>query len=136
MSLNDPMADLLNRIRNGAQALMETVEVPHSRMKEQLCRVLVREGFLGGVAVEGTGAAKRLRIRLKYDKPAGLDRQPVIRGVRRVSRPGCRRYARAGELRSVRSGTGVAVLTTSRGLMTDREARRQRLGGEVICHVW
>ncbi len=136
MSLNDPLADLLTRIRNGLHARLDAVDVPYSRMKEKLCRVLVREGFLAGVAVEGDPPRRLLRVGLKYDRPAGPDRQPVIRGLRRVSKPGCRRYVAEDALRRVRSGTGVAILTTSQGLMTDREARRRRVGGEVICHVW
>ncbi len=135
MSLNDPIADLLNRIRNGCAAGLPSVEVPHSRLKEQICEVLRREGFLAAVAIEPRGARRILHITLKYHG-SGPNRTPVIRGLRRFSTPGCRRYASVDKLRSVRSGTGIAVVTTSAGLMTDREARRRRIGGEVICHVW
>lgn len=135
MSLNDPIADLLNRIRNACAAGLPSVDAPHSRLKEQICDVLTREGFLAGYAIETRGGRRMLHIALKYDG-AGPNRAPVIRGLRRISTPGCRRYASVVKLRSVRSGTGIAVITTSAGLMTDREARRRRLGGEVICHVW
>ncbi|MCX7819723.1 MAG: 30S ribosomal protein S8 [Kiritimatiellae bacterium] len=135
MSLNDPIADLLNRIRTACAAGLPSVDAPHSRLKEQICRVLKQEGFVADYAVEPRGARRMLHIALKYHG-SGPNRVPVIRGLRRVSSPGCRRYAAVDELRPVRSGTGIAVITTSAGLMTDREARRRRLGGEVICQVW
>lgn len=135
MSVNDPIADLLNRIRNACAANLPSVDVPHSRLKEQICRLLKREGFVADYAIELAGARRTLHIVLKYTG-SGPSRASVIRGLRRISTPGCRRYTAVGGLRSVRSGTGIAVITTSAGLMTDREARRRRLGGEVICHVW
>jgi small subunit ribosomal protein S8 len=136
MSLNDPVADMLNRIRNAGNAHLKTVDAPYSKLKDELCRVLKREGLIREYAVEGDGVRKALRIQLKYDRAEGAGRIHVIRGLRRISTPGCRRYAAADKLPRVRSGTGMAILTTSRGLMTDREARKQSIGGEVLCHVW
>lgn len=128
----DPIADMLTRLRNAAKAGIETVEAPSSKLKTQLAHILRREGFLADVAEEAEGVRRTLKMRLKY----AADKSPVLRGVRRVSRPGCRRYSASDAMPRVRSGTGMAIITTSRGLMTDREARQKKLGGEVICHVW
>lgn len=136
MSLCDPVADMFNRIRNAGQALHDTVDVPFSGLKDEICRVLKREGFIRDYATEGDGSAKMLHVHLKYDKAEGADRIHVIRGLQRVSKAGCRQYASATKLPRVRSGTGMAILTTSKGLMTDRDARRQSVGGEVLCHIW
>jgi len=136
MTLCDPLADMLNRIRNALHAGHLSVMIPYSRLKHEICQLLLREGFFAGVAVEGSGVKKSLRVDLKYDHPESLKRRPVIRGLRRVSRPGCRIYKSVEELRAVRGGTGVAVISTSAGIMTDHEARKRRCGGEVICEVW
>lgn len=136
MSLCDPVADMFNRLRNAGQARHDTVDVPFSGLKGEICSVLKREGFILDYAVEGAGSAKTLHVHLKYDKPGSPDRAHVIRGLERVSKSGCRRYATADKMPRVRSGTGMAILTTSKGLMTDRQARRQSVGGEVLCHIW
>jgi small subunit ribosomal protein S8 len=128
--MTDPIADLLTRIRNANRALLPGLEVPHSRLKEGIARILHREGYLAECAVEGA-KPKKLRLKLKYH-----GRQGVIAGLRRVSRPGLRRYAGADEIPRVLGGLGVAVVSTSRGVMTGVEARKQRLGGEVLCYVW
>ncbi len=132
MSGSDPIADMLTRIRNGSAARQPEVRMPYSRMKREIARLLEREGFIAGFGVEGEGAKRALQVRLKYT----ADEQPVIQGLRRVSRPGRRDYVGADRVPRVLHGIGVAILTTSSGLMTDREARRARVGGEVLCQVW
>lgn len=132
MSLSDPIADMLTRIRNATRAKKDTVEVPHSALKSEMAGILKREGFIVDYTTEGQGGKRTLRLYLKY----GPDREPVLRGLRRVSRPGRREYVGTEKLPRVLSGIGIAILTTSRGLMTDRQARRARLGGEVLCNVW
>ncbi|MBE7503006.1 MAG: 30S ribosomal protein S8 [Verrucomicrobiales bacterium] len=128
--MTDPIADFLTRLRNANRALLPTVELPHSRLKEGIARILLQEGYLADCAVEGA-KLKKLRLKLKYQ-----GRQGVITGLRRVSRPGLRHYANVGEIPRVLGGLGVAVLSTSRGVMTGTEARKQNLGGEVLCYVW
>ncbi len=134
MTMTDPIADMLTRIRNANKAQHDTVTMPGSKLKESLAKILEREGYIGGfdlVANEGRPGAS-LTIRLKYD----AERHATIAGLKRVSKPGLRIYARADEIPRVLGGFGVAVLSTSAGLMTDREARKRHLGGEVLCHVW
>jgi small subunit ribosomal protein S8 len=128
--MSDPIADLLTRIRNAGRALPPTVEMPHSRIKEDLARILVREGYLTECAVEGT-SIRKLRLRLKYS-----GRKSVIEGLRRVSKPGLRKYVGVDEMPRVLGGLGIAVLSTPSGLMTATQARRQNVGGEVLCYVW
>lgn len=128
--MTDPIADFLTRIRNGSKALLPLVEVPHSRLKEGIARILVREGYAADCSVEGT-KVKRLKLRLKYN-----GRKGVITGIRRVSRPGLRQYAGARELPRVLGGLGVAIVSTPQGVMTSAEARRRHVGGEVLCYVW
>ena len=132
MSQSDPIADMLTRIRNGLRAGLEVVEIPHSRLKNEMARVLKREGFILDYTTEGQGAKRVLRVYLRY----GPDQQPAIRGLRRVSRPGLRRYAGGKDAPRVLNGLGVAILTTSAGMMTDTEARRANVGGEVVCEAW
>jgi small subunit ribosomal protein S8 len=132
MAMSDPIADLLTRIRNGIHARHSTVEVPASRLKEDICAVLKREGFIADYEAIEKGAQGALRITLKY----GTDQAPVLQGLRRVSKPSLRVYARCNEVRQVRSGLGIAILSTSRGIVTGREAREAKVGGEVICEVW
>jgi small subunit ribosomal protein S8 len=130
--MTDPIADMLTRIRNASLARHDRTEMPASRMKEAVARILKTEGFIADVrSTEGEGA-KQLTIVLKY----GRDRQSAIDGVRRVSRPGRRVYVRHDRIPRVLSGLGISILSTSRGLMSDREARRQKIGGELICEVW
>lgn len=126
----DPIADMLVRIRNGAHALLPVVEVPHSRTKESIARVLRKEGYLGDCSVEGQ-RIKTLKLKLKYD-----GKKNVIKGLRRVSRPGLRRYVGADEIPTVLGGLGVLVISTSEGVMTGAQARKKNLGGEVLCTVW
>lgn len=126
----DPISDMLTRIRNGGQALRPVVEVPHSRMKESIARILKQEGYVADVAVEGK-TIKTLNIRLKYQ-----GKKTVIEGLRRISKPGLRHYVGATEIPRVRGGLGVAVISTSEGLMTGVQARKKNLGGEVVCYIW
>ncbi len=128
--MTDPIADFLTRIRNGSKALLPSVEVPHSRLKEGIARLLVREGYAADCSVEGN-KVKRLKLRLKYN-----GRKGVITGIRRVSRPGLRQYSGVKELPRVLGGLGVAIVSTPQGIMTSAEARRRNVGGEVLCYVW
>lgn len=130
--LTDPIADLLTRIRNACRAHKERVDIPWSRTKESISRVLVDEGYLKEVAVVGEGVDKALRISLRYD----ARRQPVITDLQRVSRPSLRVYVGAAEAPRVRRGMGISILSTNKGVMPDREARKQNVGGEVLCAVW
>jgi small subunit ribosomal protein S8 len=132
MSMTDPIADLLTRIRNGNQARKDRVDVPWSRLKEALTRVLVAEGFLRDCSVVGEGTEKAIRVVLKYDE----QRRPVITGVQRVSRPSLRRYVGKADIPSIRGGLGVSVLSTPVGVLVDREARSRGVGGEILCAVW
>jgi small subunit ribosomal protein S8 len=131
--LTDPIADLLTRIRNGTNARKGTVDMPWSRHKEAVAKVLVEEGFLeSAAAVREEGAHPILRVALRYDER----RRPVINGIKRVSRPSLRIYVGASDIPSVRRGLGINVLSTPRGVLVDREARKQGVGGELICTVW
>ena len=130
--MTDPIADMLTRIRNAALARHDRTEVPASRVKAAVAEILKSEGFIADVReTEGEGP-KKLTIVLKY----GRDRQSAIDGVRRVSRPGRRVYVRHDRIPRVFSGLGISILSTSRGLMSDRDARRLKMGGELICEVW
>ncbi len=130
--MTDPIADMLTRIRNAGLARHDRTEVPASRLKEEVAKILVSEGFIADVRPSEGDGVKKLTIVLKY----GRDRQSAIDGIRRVSRPGRRVYVRHDRIPRVLSGLGISILSTSRGLMSDREARRQKLGGELICEVW
>lgn len=132
MSMTDPIADLLTRIRNGARAGKEFVDVPHSRLKEAIARVLVEEGYLEKLSVAEEAKKKWLRVWIRYDQYG----QPVVQDLQRVSRPGLRKYVGADAIPLVRRGLGVSVLSTPQGVLSDREARRRRVGGEVLCAVW
>ncbi len=131
MSMSDPIADMLTRIRNGCRAGKASVSMPASRNKAAIAAVLQEEGYIRSFEVGGEGAGKTLEVRLKYYRGS-----PVIEEINRISTPGCRIYARSDDLPSVRNGLGVALLSTSKGVMTDRAARRQRIGGEVLCTVF
>ncbi len=128
--MNDPISDMLARIRNANRALLPAVVVPHSRIKEGIAGILKQEGYIADFSVEGK-LPKTMRLRLKYH-----GKKSIIEGLRRVSTPGLRRYVGAAEIPRVRGGLGVAVLSTSEGLMTDLQARKKNLGGELICYVW
>jgi small subunit ribosomal protein S8 len=132
MSMTDPIADLLTRIRNGNQARKERVDVPWSRTKEAISRVLIAEGFLRDATVVGEGHTKLLRVALKYDEK----RSPVISGIERVSRPSLRVYVGKDEIPAVRGGLGINVLSTPAGILVDREAKQRGIGGELLCAVW
>jgi small subunit ribosomal protein S8 len=132
--MTDPIADMLTRIRNANSAQFDTVKMPGSKLKTSLAQILEREGYIAGFSVtpnEGKPGTT-LEIRLKYT----ADRRRSIAGIKRVSTPGLRIYKKSTEMPKVLGGVGVAVVSTSRGLMTDREARKANLGGEVLCYVW
>jgi small subunit ribosomal protein S8 len=130
--MTDPIADMLTRIRNAVAVGHEVVTMPSSKLKEEVARILVEEGFIDRYDVTDAGPGRALTLRLRY-----VDRRkPVIHGLRRVSKPGHRVYRGASELPRVQGGLGVAVVSTSQGLLADREARRRRLGGEIVCEVW
>lgn len=126
----DPISDFLTRIRNAYAAGLDTMSVPGSRIKLSIAKVLEREGFIAGVKEAQDGAKKSLELTLKYD-----GKVPAVRSIDRISTPGRRVYAKSIELRPVLSGQGIAILSTSAGLMTNKEARRRKLGGEVLCEV-
>ena len=131
-NVTDPVADLLTRIRNANTAYKEELLAPASKLSEAFLAILQQEGFIEGYSREGEGVASALRIRLKYSK----QRQPAISGLKRISKPGRRIYRGRGEVARVMGGLGVAVVSTSQGLMTDRDASRKGIGGEVLAHVW
>jgi small subunit ribosomal protein S8 len=128
--MNDPISDMLTRIRNANRALLPNVELPHSRIKESIAGILKSEGYIADFAVEGK-FPRNIKLKLKYQ-----GKKSIIEGLRRVSTPGLRRYVGATEIPRVRGGLGVAVLSTSEGLLTDVQARKRKLGGELICYVW
>jgi small subunit ribosomal protein S8 len=128
--MNDPISDMLARIRNANRALLPTVEIPHSKMKESIAGILKREGYVSDFSVEGK-LPRVIKIKLKYQ-----GKKSVIEGLRRLSTPGLRQYVGATEIPRVRGGLGVAVISTSEGLMTGNQARKKNVGGELICSVW
>ena len=130
--MTDPIADMLTRLRNANTAYKDEVELPASRLKEEIARVLQREGYVLGYRIEGEDPKRRLVVEMKY----GPERERTISGIKRVSRPGRRVYANRDRLPRVMGGLGVAILSTSQGLMTDKQAARAGIGGEVLCHVW
>ncbi len=131
--LTDPISDLLTRIRNAAHARHARVDMPASKLKTEIARILKEEGYIATYKlVDESKVRKTLRVFLKYTP----DKHSVITGLRRVSRPGGRRYACTDEIRPVMGGLGISILTTPRGLMTGRAARRARVGGEILCEVW
>ena len=132
MSCSDPIADMLTRIRNACKAGLPAVEMGHSRLKVEVARILKKEGYVADVAEGAADGKKFLRVVLKYD----YNEKPIIQQLQRVSKPGLRRYVAAAEIPRVRGGLGTAVLSTSRGIMSDREARAAHVGGEVLCQVW
>ena len=132
MQVTDTIADLLTRIRNAQAAKHDTVEVPASNMKKAICQILVEEGYVRHYSVKEDGKQGVITISLKYAE----GRQPVIKGLKRVSKPGLRIYSSAEELPKVMKGLGVAIVSTSRGVMTDRAARQENVGGEVLAFIW
>lgn len=132
MAINDPIADMLVRIRNGANAGFEKVTIPHSHIKEDIAHILYKEGFLKGVDVVGEGVRKSIVVDLKYME----DGKAVFSNLQRVSKLGRRYYVGARDIRPSRQGMGVSILTTSKGVMKDTDAKRNGIGGEVICTIW
>ena len=133
MNMTDPIADMLTRIRNGYQAKKTTVDVaPYSKVKAEIAKILKNEGYIEKYAAEGDGIEKKLVVTLKY----GANDEKVIKGIKRISKPGLRVYAKGDQLPKVLNGLGVAIISTSEGMMTDRDARKKHVGGEVIAYVW
>jgi len=130
--MTDPICDMLNRIRNAQAVLKETVDIPFSDLKYGIAKILEKKGFVAKVEKKGKKVRRTIEITLKYDA-----NQPVISGLKRISKPGQRIYKKAREIKPVKGGYGVAVISTPKeGLMTDKEARKKKLGGEVICEIW
>ncbi|NOY54478.1 MAG: 30S ribosomal protein S8 [Actinobacteria bacterium] len=132
MMMTDPIADMLTRIRNANQAGKAVVAMPSSKLKQQVASILAAEGFIEGFESREAGVRRELVLQMKY----GTGRSRVIQGIRRVSKPGRRIYSGASDLPRSHGGLGVMVISTSQGLLPDREARRRRLGGEIMCEVW
>jgi small subunit ribosomal protein S8 len=128
--MTDPISDMLTRIRNAHRALLPALELPHSKLKESIAAILKKEGYLAEVSVEGK-PLKKLKLKLKYQGKKG-----VIEGLRRVSSPGLRRYVGATEIPRVRGGLGTSIVSTSQGVMSGTQARKNNLGGELLCYVW
>ena len=131
MSMSDPVSDMLTRIRNAGMVHHDSVEMPVSKLKAAIAEILKKEGYIGDYHLVKGDVQDTLRIDMKYD-----GREPVITGLRRVSKPGCRVYVKADKIPSVMSGLGIGVISTSRGVVADREARKQGIGGEYLCEVW
>ena len=132
MKITDPISDMLTRIRNANSAGKDSVSMPSSKVLVEIARVITEEGYVEGYTVEDTKPQKTLHITLKY----GKKRAKVIRGIRRISKPGLRVYAKSTNLPKVRGGLGVAILSTSSGLLTDRQAAEKGVGGEVLAYIW
>ncbi|MDF7823788.1 30S ribosomal protein S8 [Pontiellaceae bacterium B12227] len=132
MVLSDPIADMLTRIRNANMAEKKVVGMPHSKMKSEVARILKAEGFIKDYTMENDNGKPVLNVFIKYT----IDREPVIQGLRRISKPSCRKYVNSEEVPRVLGGIGMAILSTSSGVMTDNEAREKKIGGEVLCYVW
>lgn len=130
--MTDPIADMLTRIRNGNNARHESVDVPASNIKKELAEILVNEGFIKSFNVIDDGKQGVIKLDLKY----GRNEEKIISGIRRISKPGLRVYAKSDEIPKVLGGLGIAVISTSKGILTDKQAREQGVGGEVICYVW
>lgn len=132
MNLTDPVADFLTRIRNSMRARHQKLDVPASRLKSEIARILKEEGYIANFKPTEEAGQKVLRVYLKY----GPNNEAVIRDLRRISRPGCRVYLGRDEIRRVQGGLGISIMTTPKGVMTGRQARREGVGGEVLCEVW
>ena len=132
MTMTDPIADMLARLRNGSTAYHDEVAMPHSKIKEGIAEILVKEGYVAGYEVADARVGKTLTVKLKY----GPTRERAIAGLRRVSKPGLRVYAKSTAMPKVLGGLGIAIISTSAGLLTDRQASSQGVGGEVLAYVW
>ena len=133
MVVNDPIADMLTRIRNAQIAKHDTVTLPASNLKKSIAKILLAEGYVKSIDFQDEGVTSSIKIVLKY---VNGKQQPVIAGLKRISRPGLRVYARCEELPKVLGGLGIAIISTSKGLMTDKEARKSAIGGEVLAYIW
>jgi len=132
MNLTDPVADFLTRIRNSIRARHQKLDVPASKLKAEIARILKEEGYIANYKATEEGGLKVIRVYLKY----GPNNEVVIRDLQRVSRPGCRVYLGRDEIKRVQGGLGISILTTPKGVMTGRQARREGVGGEILCEVW
>ncbi|MDE2409537.1 MAG: 30S ribosomal protein S8 [Actinomycetales bacterium] len=132
MTMTDPVADFLTRLRNANSAYHETINLPHSKLKGNIAEILKSEGYIAGFEVKDAEVGKTLSVELKF----GPNRERAIAGIKRVSKPGLRVYAKANELPRVLGGLGIAILSTSSGLLTDRQAAKKGVGGEVVAYVW
>lgn len=132
MSMSDPLADMLTRIRNATKAHFDSIEMPLSKLKINVANVLKREGYILDYSILDSGPQGKLKIDLKY----GSGKECVINGIKRISKPGCRHYRTSKEIAKVMNGLGVAILSTSQGVITDKEARQHNVGGELLCEIW
>lgn len=130
--MTDPIADLLTRIRNANRARKVTVDIPASKLKEEICRIMKKEGFIAGYEVIPDNKQNILRVKLNYLPK----KEAVLTGLERISRPGSRTYIEADEIKSVFGGLGISIISTSKGLLTDRQARKAGIGGELLCRIW
>jgi small subunit ribosomal protein S8 len=128
--MSDPISDMLTRIRNASRALLPAIELPHSRMKESLANILKKEGYVAEVSVDGK-TIKKIKIQLKYQ-----GKKNVIEGLKRVSKPGLRKYVGSTEIPRVLGGLGISIVSTSEGVMTGTQAKKKNLGGELLCYIW
>lgn len=133
MAMTDPIADMLTRIRNSNLRKHDWVEIPFSNLKLRIAQIMEKQGYIHGFKVVQLEGFSNIHVQLKYD---GQEQICVITGLRRVSRPGLRNYVKKDKIPWVRRGIGIAILSTSKGLLTDRESRRRQVGGEVLCHIW
>jgi len=136
--MTDPITDMLNRIRNAQAVLKPTADMPFSNLKFEIGKILEKKGFIKNVEKKGRSPKRTLEIVLKYEKDEKIGKKmcPAINGLKRVSKPGQRIYIPHQKIRRVRDGYGIAIISTSKGLMSDKEARKQKIGGEVICEIW
>jgi small subunit ribosomal protein S8 len=132
MSISDPLADMLTRIRNARMVKFESLEMPYSKLRSGVAEILKKEGYISDYLVIKDNNQGVMKISLKYDQ----NRNPVISGLKRVSKPGCRVYVKSDDIPKVMSGLGIAIISTSSGILTDREARKNGVGGELLCTVW
>ncbi len=132
MSISDPLADMLTRIRNARMVKFESLEMPNSKLRKGVVEILKNEGYISDYQIIKESGQDVLKVTLKYDQ----NRNPVISGLKRVSKPGCRVYVKSDKIPKVMSGLGIAIISTSSGILTDREARQKGVGGELLCTVW
>lgn len=132
MVMTDPIADMLTRIRNASNQKHSDVDIPMSKLKLEMARILKESGFVERYSVDGDGKDKKISVRLRYSR----NDVPIITGLKRISKPGCRVYVGKDEVPRVIGGIGIAILSTSRGLLSDKEARKDKVGGEVLCYIW